>query len=83
MGGCLGGELEKNRSLGDIFSISLFKSADLRCLHAKSRAVRFPWAFAACDGQGNAGVSLAARRGEVFLRENPGLKERLVCSKDK
>jgi len=37
---------------GTFFSISLFESADLRCLHAKSRAVRFPWTFAACDGQG-------------------------------
>jgi len=32
---------------------------------------------------GAAGVSIAARRGEVFLRENPGLKERLISTIDK
>jgi len=30
-----------------------------------------------------AGVSLAARRGKVFLAENPGLKERLISTIDK
>jgi len=28
-------------------------SKDLWCLHAKSRSVRSPWAFTACDGQGH------------------------------
>jgi len=28
-------------------------------------------------------VSVAARRGEVFLMENPGLKERLISTIDK
>jgi len=35
------------------------------------------------DRLGAAGVSIAARRGEVFLRENPGLKERLISTIDK
>jgi hypothetical protein len=30
-----------------------------------------------------AGVSVAARRGEVLLRENPGLKERIIARIDK
>jgi len=30
-----------------------------------------------------AGVSIAARRVEVFLMENPGLKERLISTIDK
>jgi hypothetical protein len=32
---------------------------------------------------GAAGVNIAARRGEVFLMENPGLKERLISTIDK
>jgi hypothetical protein len=32
---------------------------------------------------GAAGVSIAARRGEVFLMENPGMKERLISTIDK
>jgi hypothetical protein len=35
-----------------VFSISLFNSADLSCLYAKSRTVRFLWPFAAGDDQG-------------------------------
>lgn len=32
---------------------------------------------------GAAGVSIAARRGEVFLKENPGLKEKIISIIDK
>jgi len=42
-----------------------------------------PGFFAACDGQGGAGVSFAAQCAKVFLKENPGLKERLISTIDK
>jgi len=35
------------------------------------------------DRLGAAGVSIAARRGKVFLRINPGLKESLISTIDK